>query len=323
LLRRVATVARNGYGAVVHLQRLLPRFRPRAEHRPRSATRPDGVSVRWLGTAGHVIEHGGTTLLIDPFLSRTGLLATAASPLRPDADSFWHHLPPRITGVLLGHSHYDHLLDAPEIARRSGALVVGSASTAAFARAGGVDEALIVTVPPAGLVTRVGEAEVRFVPSLHGRLLAGRVPFPGEVRGAPPLPARVWNYRMGGAFGVHVTIGGVSIYHNGSANLIDAQLEGLSADVVLLGLAGRRGTPGYVERVIGLLRPRLVVPTHHDAFFAPLEQGVRLLPGIDLPGFCGQASRSAPQAAIITPTYDDVLVVPIGAPASESVLVGR
>ncbi|HEX9104952.1 MAG TPA: MBL fold metallo-hydrolase, partial [Polyangia bacterium] len=266
-------------------RRLFPRWRPRAELRPTTRS-ADGASVRvrWLGTAGHVIETPTTTLLVDPFLSRPSL-PRLAGPIAPDEAAVRARLPARVDAVLCGHSHFDHLLDAPFIARVTGAALAGSDTTCMFARAGGVPEAQLVAVPPTGHAFTVGDATIRFVPSLHGRLLFGRVPFPGEVAAPPPLPAKMWHYRMGGAFGILIEVGGVRIYHNGSANLVDAELDGARADVLLVGLAGRKGTRDYLRRLCDALAPQLIIPTHHDAFFAPLDDGLRLLPGIDLDGF--------------------------------------
>jgi hypothetical protein len=53
-----------------------------------------------------------------------------------------------------------------------------------------------------------------------------------------------------------------------------------------------------------------VVPTHHDAFFGPLDDGVRLLPGIDLEGFVSEVHRLSASASVVTPGYDEVLAVP-------------
>lgn len=265
------------------------------------------MNIRWLGTAGHVVETASTTVLLDPFLTRPGLLRTALAPLEPTPEQWSQWLPDKVDAVILGHSHYDHLMDAPIIARMKNARILGSESTAAYARAAGVSPDKIDVVGPEGRTITVGDIEVRFVPSLHGRIFANRVPFPGEVHGEAKIPARLWDYRMGGAFGVHLTTPHASLYHNGSADLIDAQLAGLTADVLLVGLAGRKGTKSYLQRLAGTLAPRLVVPTHHDSFFAPMELGERLLPGIDLPGFLDEISRVAPGARVITPYYSDVI----------------
>ncbi len=293
------------------MQRFFERFYPRPEHRPQQQAQPSGpaLRVRWLGTAGHVVSTDTTTVLIDPFLSRPSF-RSLLRPLAPDTSLFDRWLPKRVDAVLLGHSHYDHLLDAPAIALARGARVVGSLSTAAFARASGVPESHIDVVPPGGACITIGDMTITFVPSLHGRIAFGRVPFPGEVHVPPPLPVSFWKYRMGGAFGILIQAGARSLYHNGSADLVDAELEGLHADVLLVGLAGRRGTHAYLDRLMGLLQPSVVVPTHHDAFFGALDLGERLLPGIDLDGFYGTVRLVDPKARIATPLYRDELVIP-------------
>lgn len=290
------------------LQRFLPRHRPPASLHPRGDA-GDGLRIRWLGTAGHVVQTATTTVLIDPFLSRPGLLKTGFGRLRPHTERWGSWLPDSVDAIACGHSHYDHVMDAPEIARRTGCLLLGSPTTMAFARAHGVAETQLCEIPPEGATHRVGDVDVRFVPSLHGRILAGRVPFAGEVRTPPRLPARVFHYRMGGAFGIHLTTPWGRVYHNGSADLVDAELEGLEAEVMLVGLAGRQATPRYLPRLMHALRPQVVVPTHHDAFFAPLELGVRLLPSVDLPGFVREVGSIDHRAYVRLPTYESTLVV--------------
>lgn len=292
-------------------ERLFPRWRPRPELRPRTGDASGAAfELRWLGTAGFVVRAGGTTLLVDPFLSRPSLPRVATRPLVPDEAALRAHLPARVDAVLCSHGHYDHLLDAPRIARWTGAPLVGSATTCHVGRAEGLPEAQLVEVPPDGLRRRFGGIEVRFVPSLHGRILLGRVPHAGTLAAPPRLPARWFEYLDGGVFGLLLEAGGTTVYHNGSADLIDAELRGTRADVVLVGLAGRFATPGYLARLVGLLEPRAVVPTHHDAFFAPLGRGVHLLPGIDLDGFTAEARRLAPGTTVVVPDYEEPLVVP-------------
>lgn len=290
-------------------ERVFPRWRPKRALRPQGSGDGWGVRISWLGTAGYIIESRETTLLVDPFVTRPGLRRL---PRRfvPDDLAIARHIPKKVDAILCGHSHFDHLADAPRIANVTKAKLVGSMSTCAWGRAEGLPESQLVRIPPAGALVRFGDIEVRFVASRHGKLLLGRVPAPGEVRGIPMPPHRLWHYRMGGAYGLMIRAPGVSIYHNGSADLIDSELEGEQADVLLAGLAGRRSTTNYIGRLMGALSPKLVVPTHHDAFFAPLERGLHLLPGIDLEGFVSEAQLRAPDATVITPDYEEPICVP-------------
>lgn len=295
-------------------ERIFPRWTPERRFRPvRSGTALDAattLTVRWLGTASFVLETPTTTVLIDPYLSRKPLLALPFAH-EPDDDAIFDAIPAKVDAVLCGHSHYDHVADAPRIATRTGAKLVGSESTCAWGAAEGLGASQLVRVGPRGRTLEVGDMTVRFIPSQHGKVALQRVPFPGFVTHAPPLPQPVWAYKMGGAFGVHVQVGALSVYHNGSADLIDAELGDVQADVLLACLAGRRGTPSYLRRLVDHLRPRLVVPTHHDAFFAPLARGVHLLPRIDLGGFLAESAVYAPGAARVTLDYLETLAVPL------------
>jgi L-ascorbate metabolism protein UlaG (beta-lactamase superfamily) len=261
--------------------------------------------IRWLGTAGFVVETATTVVMIDPYLTRSRLRTLVARPLVADERAVRAHLPPRLDAVLCGHSHFDHLLDAPLIANLTGAKLVGSSTTCAFGRASGLPASQLVSIEGAGGSVMIGDIDVRFVPSLHGRIFLGRVPFPGHVDSPPTLPARVWQYPVGGAFGILLHAIKTTVYHNGSADLIDANLHSTHADVLLIGIAGRSATRDYVKRLSTLLEPAFVVPTHHDAFFAPLDEGVHLLPGIDLDGFVAEVKDANPRARVITPLYDE------------------
>jgi L-ascorbate metabolism protein UlaG (beta-lactamase superfamily) len=290
-------------------ERLFPRFRPKRELRPQGSGDGWGARLTWLGTAGFVIQSPETTLLVDPFLTRPGLTRITRKMI-PDDLAIARHVPRKVDAILCGHSHYDHVADAPRIAKLTKAKLVGSLSTCAWGRAEGLSENQLVQIPGSGAVVRFGDIEVRFVPSRHGRIAFGRVPFVGEVRTTPRGPGRLWHYRMGGAFGLLIKAPGVSIYHNGSADLIDAELDGERADVLLACLAGRKGTENYVARLVSALGPKLVVPTHHDAFFAPLEKGLHLLPGIDVEGFVSEVFLRSPGASVITPDYEEPICVP-------------
>ena len=310
---------------------LFPRWFPAGNVRPSSSAirlLPGGLRIRWLGTAGYVIDTTTTTVLLDPFVSRPSLARLSYARLRVDEAAVARYVPAKVDAVCCGHAHYDHLLDAPFIAKSRGALFVASHTGCAFARAHGIAEEKIVEVPASGKSLTVGDVEIRFVPSLHGAFLFGEVPVDGTVDEPPRLPARAWDYKMGGAFGIWLRAKkedgspGVSLYHNGSADLVDAELASITADVLVPGLAGRQATRDYLARLVRHLSPKVVIPTHHDAFFAPLVEGVRLLPGVDLRGFLDEARLLAPDAVRITPEYGEEIIVPPDAPRDAKLRLG-
>src|SRR5687768_995112 len=292
-------------------EKVFPRFRPKRELRPQGAGTGRGVRLTWLGTAGFIVETPKTTLLVDPFITRPPISRLVMRRLVPDDLAIGRHLPRRVDAVLCGHSHYDHVLDAPRIAKLNNAKLVGSTSTCAWGRAEGLPEAQLVQVPGEGAIERFGDVEIRFVASRHAKSPFGGVPFPGAMTSTPRGPGHFWDYKMGGAFGLLIKAPGVTAYHNGSADLIDAALSGERADVLIASLALRKRTENYVERLVTALGPKLVVPTHHDAFFAPLERGLHLLPRIDVEGFVSEVFLRSPKARVITPDYEEPICVPI------------
>ena len=115
-------------------ERLFPRFRPRRELRPQGSGEGWSARITWLGTAGFVIESVETTLLVDPFLTRPGL-SRIASRMVPDDLAIARHVPQKVDAILCGHSHYDHVADAPRIEwRLTDVLNSSEASTTAAKR---------------------------------------------------------------------------------------------------------------------------------------------------------------------------------------------
>src|SRR6267378_6537935 len=92
------------------------------------------VHLKYLGTAGWEISDGRTTILIDPYLSRLHMTApnddvlpgdprprfTAADAAQSDTATIDAHIA-RADFILMTHTHTDHALDVPYIARKTGA----------------------------------------------------------------------------------------------------------------------------------------------------------------------------------------------------------
>jgi L-ascorbate metabolism protein UlaG (beta-lactamase superfamily) len=102
-------------------------------------------------------------------------------------------------------------------------------------------------------------------------------------------------------WGIRIEVAGISLYHQGSANLVDDALRPEPVDVFLAGVAGRSVTPRYWERVLPRLDPRIVVPTHYDDFFKPLGTRLDFIRKVrlaTLPDEIGAVSRDATLGAL-------------------------
>ena len=262
------------------------------------------LEITWLGTAGVLLSDGETSFFIDPFVSRPGLLEVALGfPLEPSVDAIGALVdrlrPPHVGAVLVSHSHYDHAMDAPFFAWRTGAPLVGSPSTINVGRGAGLPEERLRQVRPGDELT-VGRFRIRFLESRHGPALLGRIPYPGEIEAPLRPPAAASSYRVGDTFSILVEHGSTRLLHHGSAGFWPPALAGVRAGTVLLGLAGRRDTASYLREVPAAVGAGRVIPIHFDDFFEPLDQPLRFLPGVAFREFLKTARRTAPGLRITT-----------------------
>ena len=264
---------------------------------------PRGLELAWLGVSGYRLTYEGVSVFIDPYVSRVPLrsllLRRVAMPDERMIDRY-AGAPGPVAGVLVGHTHFDHAVDAPAIARRHGAKAYGSPSLAHLMRLHGLGELAVEVVPHRPY--ELGPFVVRFVPSRHSKLLFGRkVPMDGELTCDHLDGLAPGAYRCGAVWGIRIDVAGVVLYHQGSADLDDNQLRDGPVDVFLAGVAGRSVTPRYWERILPRLDPRIVVPTHYDNFFSPLGRPQDFVRRVDLaavPGEVAAASGDARVAAL-------------------------
>jgi L-ascorbate metabolism protein UlaG (beta-lactamase superfamily) len=264
---------------------------------------PAGLDIQWLGVSGYRLTYEGVSVFIDPYVSRVPLrallLRRTAMPDPRMLDAYIS-APGPVAGVLVGHTHFDHAVDAPAVVRRYGCPAYGSASLVHLMRLHGLAAHAVEVVPHAPY--ELGPFVVRFVPSRHSKLLLGRkVPFDGELTCDHLDGLSPGAYRCGQVWGIRIEVAGISLYHQGSADLDDAELARDPVDVFLAGVAGRSVTPRYWERVLARLDPRIVVPTHYDDFFAPLGASpgfVRRVRLGDVPDEIRAVSRDTTVAAL-------------------------
>ncbi len=289
-----------------------PRVTPESIGFTRGALGPGPLTVRWLGTAGFAIECEGTTLLIDPYVSRPSLWQCVSGPIASDPELVARHAP-RADAIVLGHTHFDHALDAPAIARATGARVFGSRSAVGLCRASGLVDAQLVDVEArcAGgpWETEVGPMRLRFFPSAHSKLLLGRIPFPGEISDCDSIPLAMQHYKCGAVFGLEIRAAGRTVFHLGSAELVEEPLRDgpREVDLLLLCVAGWTTSPELPERVVRAFSPRAALLSHWDDFFRPLDRPARALPAMRMPSLVDRLGRASRDLRVGTlPIFGEV-----------------
>jgi L-ascorbate metabolism protein UlaG (beta-lactamase superfamily) len=254
--------------------------------------------------SGYRMSFQDRTLYVDPYVSRVPLRSLLLRrPAPPDPAALDRFLPApegEVVGVLVGHTHFDHAVDAPAVARRHGCLAYGSASLVTLMRLHGLGESAVEVEPYR--TYELGPFEVQFVPSAHSKLLLGlAVPFDGDITCDHLDGLSPGAYRCGQVWGIRIAVAGMTFYHQGSANLVDDAVPEGGLDVFLAGVAGRNFTERYWERILPRLDPRVVVPTHYDDFFKPLGEDLDLIGNVrlaELPEELGAVSRDLTLAAL-------------------------
>ncbi len=290
------------------------------------------VRLSYMGTAGWEITDGQTVILVDPYLTRLKTETPNDPPLASDprplvtSNDFVSSDQAVIDAhigkadyILITHTHLDHVLDMPNIAHKTGALVIGTESTANFARDNGVPDTQILTVK-GGEDLQLRGCSVQVIPSLHGILPSSSLfPSPSTIFPANAKPP----FRLGqlfvegGTLAFLIRIDGHQIIVFGSMNYIEREVDGLRPDVALIGaMPERHKIYRYTERLLRALGyPPLVMPTHWDRFNVSYD--VSQQPAIDrLQSFIAEVKAVSPHTEVVVPKYfAPVMVGP--APTSE------
>lgn len=234
------------------------------------------LRLRFLGVSTLLLDDGQTALMTDGFFTRPGLGSVAFGRVAPDEALIRASLQragvQRLAALIALHSHYDHALDAPTVARLTGATLVGSPSTLNIGLGGGLAPTQMRRIE-GGERLRFGEFEIEVIRSRH-------FPHPlaqGEITQPLMPPARADAYREGGSFNLLVRHRGRSLLIVGSAGFVEGGLAGRRAEVALLGMAGLGSKDEayrqqYWAETQGRVHARRIIPIHWDDFTLPLNE---------------------------------------------------
>jgi L-ascorbate metabolism protein UlaG (beta-lactamase superfamily) len=266
---------------------------------PKQSPLPPGLELAWFGTAGFRLAYQNTVVWIDPYVTRLSKRSLALRRLVPSSQAAVDTWIDRADAVLVGHTHFDHALDVPTIARRWGCQVYGSASLRNLMGLHRLADYATVVEPKR--TYEVGPFKFHFVPSVHSKLQLGLgIPYAGELTCDHVDELIPQAYKCGQVWGIAIEVAGTRFYHQGSADLLEDEVIDRGVDVFLCGISGRRFTPRYVERAVRALDPKAIIASHFDDFFIPLGTPLEMSFNVNLTGFADEAHAAARDVPVYT-----------------------
>lgn len=244
------------------------------------------LRVTFLGVTTLLFDDGETAIMTDGYFTRVDLQTLSTSRIEPNRDRIARSLQragvKSLAAVITVHSHFDHALDSPIVAMETGAVLVGSESTANIGRGYGMPEARIRSVPGAGEKLTFGRFLVTFVKSEH--LPNGFAP--GEISAPLAAPAIATDFKVGDADTLLIEHDGRTLLVQGSAGYVPGALKGRKADVVFLGIGGLHTRDAayqedYWNELVRTVGARRVIAVHWDNLFKPLNEPMTPNAGFD------------------------------------------
>ncbi len=220
------------------------------------------LTYRWLGVAGLEFTFGNYTLIIDPFFTRPNKAAVVANwRVHPKTQLVAQHIS-RADAVLVTHPHYDHLMDVPEVLRRTGAPVYGSPNTCMLLALHGIPAGQVHTIQ-VGDQFELGPFTIEVFANRHTTIPFSRWfngPLPAAMQnGRARLPLRLNDYRMDACYGFRIQVG---------SRVLQVGKHNAPADMLFV---SPYGAPNAQQALLSAVRPRCIVPIHWDDFTRPLS----------------------------------------------------
>jgi L-ascorbate metabolism protein UlaG (beta-lactamase superfamily) len=199
------------------------------------------MKMTWLSHSAFRIETANKVLLIDPFLTGNARFQGTVESATEGC-----------THILLSHGHDDHVGDTVEIAKRTGATVIGAFELCEFLGEKGV--AKIDPVNPGGTISHDG-FDVTMTKAFHSSSTM--------VKGAPVY--------LGAACGIILRSEGKTLYHMGDTEIFGdmALVQEMYEPEIGLVPIGDRFTMGAKQAALACkkyFKFKTIVPMHYGTF---------------------------------------------------------
>lgn len=294
------------------------------ELRPGDARYARTVQVRFLGVAGFSFRLGDAQVLTAPFYSNPGLFRVLAGHIEPNVERILALAPKElgeVDALLVGHAHYDHLMDVPVLAKRrlpESCTIFGSRTAKHILAPEELPQRVKAVDLVAGTYRRpgkwhrvaAGRARVMALLSDHAPHFCGIRAFNGWYRkDLEKRPESAWAWRLGKPLAWLIDFMDASgerpvfrIYYQDTAPRVPLGLppplaDGKRIDLAVLCVASFSQIDHHPEAIVLAARPRHVLLGHWEDFFRPQTEPLRPVPATDLHDFVERLEKVLPAAA--------------------------
>jgi L-ascorbate metabolism protein UlaG (beta-lactamase superfamily) len=284
----------------------------------------DGLRFTYFGGAGWEISDDKVHILIDPYISRVKLGNSPSNSKQDDRKSFFgsdffisdtttiDKLIKKADYILVHHSHVDHLGDVPYIAKKTGAKVIGTETTANILRAYGIPDEQLFTVK-GGEDYQFENFSVKVVPSIHSALNKKHYFDSRQHTDAKMLkaPLMIKDFIEGGSLMFLVRFDSHEVLTAGSMNFLERELKGLRPDIILPGVnLSRLEIYNYTKRLLSATGfPKIVIPTHWDNFRLPYGFSQEESVEKKLKPFIAEVKAASPESKVLVPVHLETFVI--------------
>lgn len=246
------------------------------------------LKIQFVGVSTLVISDDSTTIMTDGFFSRFSSWDMLFGEIEPQtADIKWavdKLAMDKLDAILVVHSHFDHAMDAPEVAKLTGAPMYGSASTANIGRGWNLAENQIKVFQD-GRAMQFGKFKV--TPILSNHYVFANAAVKEQALGGnqeitellvPPVSALA--YKMGGAYSFLFEHPEGSFLLQSSAGWKSGSLDGIQVDKVILGVGGLGAQTEdyqatYFKELVDAVSAKHIYLIHWDAFAGSIRQPIQ------------------------------------------------
>jgi L-ascorbate metabolism protein UlaG (beta-lactamase superfamily) len=272
------------------------------------------IKIRWLSVASVIIEDGDSSILVDPDWTRPNLfhvlgfskLVSNEGLVKAELEKLQIK---KVSGIFTSHSHFDHAIDAPIVARLTDAINYVDESSLRISNAY-KDPRIKTMLIKAGSEIPIGKFRITPMKREHSPIGLIHMHFlPGPV--PEDFDFGFWQYKTGDTWFYLIEHPEKTILlDQGSASHINLMTtKPLKVDVLIQGVANRENDQAIVAGYLKEFRPSVFIPLHFDNFFKEFDgENLGRLFGIKLDPLLELIHQEYPQTKVINPHYGEVII---------------